>query len=299
MQHSDRQVAGRVKLEWERLGLSVFLDLEGIEAGDDFPVVLDKEIKSALSVVAIWSNYALTRDWLRKECRVAKQRKVLVPLAIEEIDHLAVPVEFDGVQWIEFDKESEAQLEGLVRSLARTLKRKELIHEYAKSVSSASVRPLVLESTTVESTNVRVVLDDYSRGRIQIPDYQRDSDQWSFATKSLFVETVINNLAVPAFFFEPRLESGRKVDEVVDGQQRLTTLAEFYAGNLRLVSCDDAPYISTNAAHYAGRCFDELPQSYRDSFEAYRLPIIKLHNLGDMRLEVFRRINQGGTALRA
>lgn len=64
------------------------------------------------------------------------------------------------------------------------------------------VRPLISESSTSESTNVEVVMNDLKDKILTIPDYQRDSDQWSETTKSLFVESVINNLSIPAFFFE-------------------------------------------------------------------------------------------------
>jgi hypothetical protein len=297
--HADKTVAQRVKSELERLGLSVFLDVEGIEGGDEFNSVLDRESKSAGAIVGIWSAYALSREWLKKECRVGQKRKVLIPLLIEPVEALDIPIEFDGVQYLEFYSETEDQWKRLVRSLSRTLKRKELVREFNAADNTANVSPLIAESTTVESTNVRVVLDDLEREKIRVPDYQRDSNQWSFETKSLFIETVINNLAVPAFFFEPIIEAGKKIDEVVDGQQRLTTLQDFHQGNLRLVSADDAPYISPNSTHYAGRVFEELPIAFSDAFLSYRLPIIKLHNLGEMRLEVFRRINQGGTPLSA
>ena len=45
------------------------------------------------------------------------------------------------------------------------------------------------------------------------------------------------------------------------------------------------------------KTFDELPLAYQQSFKKYRLAVIKLRSLGDMRLEIFRRINQGGTPL--
>ncbi len=298
-EHEDRRVAQLLKSEFERLGLSVFIDVDGIEAGDEFNSIINEEAKTAGAIVGVWSAHAFSRPWLCRECRVGLKRKVLVPVLIEELESLAVPIEFEGVQYIEFFSQTEEQWESLIRSIARTLKRKDLVSRFVAADNASNVSPLVAESTTVESTNVRVVLDDLDREKIRVPDYQRDSNQWSYETKSLFIETVINNLAVPAFFFEPLIENGRKVDEVVDGQQRLTTLRDFRQGSLRLVSRDDAPYISPNSAHYAGRVFDELPDAFRDAFESYRLPIIKLHNLGDMRLEVFRRINQGGTPLSA
>jgi hypothetical protein len=163
---------------------------------------------------------------------------------------------------------------------------------------AADIRPLIPESSTSESTSVEVVLNDLRAGLIEIPDYQRDSDQWSDPTKSLLIESVINNLSIPAFFFEvARNADGLEINQVIDGQQRLTTLDQFYQKRLRLVSPDEAPYISPHSIHYAGKTFDELPAVYQQSFRRYRLAVIKLRDLAEMRLEVFRRINQGGTPL--
>lgn len=159
------------------------------------------------------------------------------------------------------------------------------------------IRPLITESSTSESTTVEVVMNDMRDKMIRIPDYQRDSDQWSETTKSLLVESVINNLSIPAFFLEVIVEDSIEKNEVIDGQQRLTTLFDFYANRLRLVDAQDAPYLSPNSIHYAGKTFDQLPEPYRAAFKKYRLAVIKLRNLGGMRLEIFRRINQGGTPL--
>lgn len=160
-------------------------------------------------------------------------------------------------------------------------------------------KPLISESSTSESTNVEVVMNDMRDKTLVIPDYQRDADQWDDPTKSLFIESVINNLTIPAFFFEPREEGGIEVNDVVDGQQRLTTLFSFFNHKFRLVPHDTAAYLSPDRVHYAGRTFDELPAPYQQAFKKYRLTIIKLRQLGEMRLEVFRRINQGGTPLSA
>lgn len=160
------------------------------------------------------------------------------------------------------------------------------------------VRPLIPESSTSESTRVDSVLKDFQEGTVQIPDYQRDSDQWADSTKSLLIESVINNLSIPAFFFEVAVDdTGVERNQVIDGQQRITTLNEFYNNKLKLVDSDDAPYISPHSIHYAGKTFGELPPVYQQAFAKYRLAIIKLRDLKGMRLEVFRRINQGGTPL--
>ena len=128
------------------------------------------------------------------------------------------------------------------------------------------------------------ILDQLDDNTLKIPDYQRDSDQWDDITKSLFVESVINNLSIPAFFFETKVESGIQKDDVVDGQQRLTTLSAFYKNDFEMVGSEDAPYLSPHSVHYARKRFNELPEAYKSAFKRYRLTIIKLRDLGDMRL---------------
>jgi Protein of unknown function DUF262 len=85
-----------------------------------------------------------------------------------------------------------------------------------------SIKPLIPESSTSESTAVEVIMNDLRDKFVQIPDYQRDSDQWAEPTKSLLIESVINNLSIPAFFFEVSVEGGVEHNQVIDGQQRLT-----------------------------------------------------------------------------
>ena len=51
------------------------------------------------------------------------------------------------------------------------------------------VRPLIAESSTSEATNVEVVMGDLRDKIVYIPDYQRDSDQWSDETKSLLINS--------------------------------------------------------------------------------------------------------------
>jgi len=163
--------------------------------------------------------------------------------------------------------------------------------------TSETIRPLITESSTSESTNVDVVMGDLRDNILTIPDYQRDGDQWDEPTRSLLIESVINNLTIPAFFFEVFTDAGVEKNSVIDGQQRLTTLYEFSQNKFRLVDSDEAPYLSPESVHYAAKTFDELPLPYQQAFKKYRLTIIKLRSLGEMRLEIFRRINQGGTPL--
>ena len=297
-EHADAKRAEEVKKRLEReFGLSVFMDVHGLEAGDEFAGRLDREIRAAGAVVALWSQHGLTRPWLRLECTLAQNLQTLIPLAIERLDTTALPVQFIGMQYVEFAEGTDSQWRTLMRSLARTLRRPDL--RPPEPPAKLDIRPVIGESTTAESTNVRVILDDMAKGLVRIPDYQRDSDQWDDQTKSLFIESIINNFAIPAFFFEQVASDDLSIDEVVDGQQRLTTLQAYNVGRFKLLEANDCAYISSKGDSYAGKFYDELPQRLRQAFDSYRLSIIKLRDLGDLRLEVFRRINQGGTPLSA
>ncbi len=133
--------------------------------------------------------------------------------------------------------------------------------------------------------------------RLQIPDYQRDNDQWDQRKESLFIESLLNNLTVPAFFFA-QVEGSI---EVVDGQQRLSTISKFANGDLRLSNDESVVYLTPQSVHYRGKVFSDLHPSLQAVFNDYPLTIIYLPTSLDLgtKLEIFRRINEGGTPLTA
>ncbi|MDP3458163.1 MAG: toll/interleukin-1 receptor domain-containing protein, partial [Hyphomonas sp.] len=128
---ADMAKAAQVKAALEGAGLSVFFDVEGLDGGDVFPDVLDREVKAAGAVVSLWSPHALSRPWVKQECSIGLKRKCLIPLAIEPLGDLDVPVAFEGLQQIDFTgfhgRTDSAEWQRLMRSLARTLRRPELV----------------------------------------------------------------------------------------------------------------------------------------------------------------------------
>jgi len=55
-------------------------------------------------------------------------------------------------------------------------------------MSNPNVIPLVQRKTRAESTNVETIVGRLQSGRIVIPDYQRDAEQWDIRKESLFYE---------------------------------------------------------------------------------------------------------------
>lgn len=156
--------------------------------------------------------------------------------------------------------------------------------------------PLVADTTKSQSESIETIIGRLQKDRVYIPDYQRDAEQWDERKESLFVESLLNNLTIPAFFFAED-ESGNY--EVVDGQQRLMTIRKFFENKLQLSSEEDVVYLSPQCRYYASKTYEELPEKLRNLFNDYPLTIIYLPRTikSDMKLEIFRRINEGGTPL--
>jgi Protein of unknown function DUF262 len=163
-------------------------------------------------------------------------------------------------------------------------------------IQADSVLPLVTSKPSSESTNIETIFNRLQSRRIIIPDYQRDSGQWDTRKESLFIESVLNNLTVPAFFFAD-LQDG--TIEVVDGQQRLTTILRYKRDEFPLSTDEEVVYLSPQSLEYRGKRFSELHAQLQSVFNDYPLTIISLPPRIDLstKLEIFRRINEGGTPL--
>ena len=167
------------------------------------------------------------------------------------------------------------------------------------STDSLNIAPIVSDATRTQSENVETIISRVKNKRIIIPDYQRDAEQWDRRKESLFIESLLNNLTTPALFFLEDQES-RKI-EVIDGQQRLNTIRKYENDEFSLEPDDDINYLSPQSVHYSGKKFSELPDKFKDVFNDYPLPVIYLPPGLDLgtKLEIFRRINEGGTPLTA
>jgi hypothetical protein len=158
--------------------------------------------------------------------------------------------------------------------------------------------PLIKGDTTAKSPDVSSLMSQMRQDKYYIPDYQRDSSEWRVPKRSLFIESLINNMTIPPLIVYPEAD-GR--NQVVDGQQRLTTIRDFINGQFALAPESDVEYAPNVGPLIQGRKFSELPERIRDQINAYTVNVILLPpNLElDLRLEIFRRINEGGVPLSA
>jgi hypothetical protein len=147
-------------------------------------------------------------------------------------------------------------------------------------MAEISDQPIVAGQTTAQNEAVETVLQRLDEGEIFVPPYQRDSYEWDTDKKSLFIESILNRLTVPAFYLAPS-EADPDRFEVVNGQQRLTTLAAFFRNQYQLEHDEDCPYLckgsvrnspQVNAPSYLTKCEETaraFPLAWQVAF--YRL----------------------------
>jgi len=90
------------------------------------------------------------------------------------------------------------------------------------------------------------------RDRIEMPDFQRE-EVWEDDKKRLLIDSILRGWHLPKFYFR---KTGDGTWECVDGQQRLTTIWEFYDNKLEL---DDA-----TAKKYGGKTYRDLEEDFSD-----------------------------------
>jgi hypothetical protein len=66
-------------------GFDVWWD-HGIQAGSEWDRSIHKELYAAKVVIAIWSNASVAAPWVKEEATVGRNRGVLLPVRIDEVD---------------------------------------------------------------------------------------------------------------------------------------------------------------------------------------------------------------------
>lgn len=126
------------------------------------------------------------------------------------------------------------------------------------------------------------------------PFYQR-RPRWDVRTQSLLIESFIMNIPVPPVFL---YERDYNAYEVMDGQQRITALRDFYANTFKLRGLETWPELN-------GRTYATLPEKIRAGIDRRSIASIVLlkesteseEEASLLRETVFDRLNTGGIKL--
>lgn len=124
------------------------------------------------------------------------------------------------------------------------------------------------------------------RDRYEIPEWQR-AEVWTEDRKQLLIDTILRGWKIPKFYFAKVSEAPEEF-EVVDGQQRLSAIFEFFDGILTL---------SPETAQRVGaETYTDLPDHIADAFDDYEIAYDEITDWTEEDLkEYFRRLQFGLT----
>ncbi len=176
------------------------------------------------------------------------------------------------------------------------------VGDAAREAAEAQIRALKqdVDYQTKEFT-IEVLVHKYLDGEeddeneIFIPEYQRKF-VWSDDRKSKFIESVILELPIPYIFIATLAKDiaddmGRA--EIVDGSQRVRTLAAFVSNDFALVGLEKLSELN-------GFRFTDLEVSRQRKVKRQGIRVIELSEKAteQIRRDIFERINTGSDELR-
>jgi uncharacterized protein with ParB-like and HNH nuclease domain len=146
-------------------------------------------------------------------------------------------------------------------------------------------------NTTATNRKIRVLLTALRNEKlIPRPEFQRRL-VWSNKHKLAFIETVLNGFPFPEIYIaagEVDPETAEGTEMLVDGQQRMTTLNQYFTGSTELK-------LSEGVLPYA-----DLTDTHKKQFLEYEVVIRDLgRQTIDQIKEVFKRINSTSYSLNA
>jgi uncharacterized protein DUF262 len=120
------------------------------------------------------------------------------------------------------------------------------------------------------------------RDRYEIPDWQRQ-EVWSKTKKQELIDSILRGWKLPKFYFV-RTSTDPEEFEVVDGQQRLMTIFEFFDNELTTVG-----RIGKRSLRYK-----ELPSEASDAFDDFEIEYDEISEASETDVKLyFQRLQQG------
>jgi len=122
------------------------------------------------------------------------------------------------------------------------------------------------------------------RDRYEIPDWQRQ-EVWDRAKKQQLIDSILRGWRLPKFYFL-KVSDDPEQYEVVDGQQRLAAIFEFFDNQL--------PLSTSSAQEFGAQSYRDLRSSLSDRFDDFQIQFDVIEEGDEKEIkEFFQRLQQG------
>lgn len=122
------------------------------------------------------------------------------------------------------------------------------------------------------------------RDRYEIPEWQRE-EVWSKAKKQLLIDSILRGWKLPKFYLF-KTSSNPNEYEVVDGQQRLMAVFDFFDNEL--------PLSRSSAQEFGGEYYKDIPEHVTDLFDDFEIEYDEITEADEQELKnFFQRLQEG------
>lgn len=120
------------------------------------------------------------------------------------------------------------------------------------------------------------------RDRYEIPEWQR-GEVWTDDRKQQLIDSILRGWKLPKFYF---LKQADDQFEVVDGQQRLNAIYEFFA--------NDLPLSEESTKVFGGPYYKDLRAKHSDAFDDFEIEFDEIEEASEEEIkQFFQRLQQG------
>jgi Protein of unknown function DUF262 len=123
------------------------------------------------------------------------------------------------------------------------------------------------------------------RDRYEIPDWQR-GEVWDKSKKQELIDSILRGWKLPKFYF---VKTSGDEYEVLDGQQRLRTIYEFFSNEL--------PLTEASKKEFGGPFYKDLRQRSSDAFDDFEIEYDEIEDATEAQLKQFFQRLQAGLPL--
>jgi len=202
--------------------------------------------------------------------------------------------------------ENDDDLSGDGYEMVGAARRADFLEPVADEIEDAEGSSVSFDIMTIPADfTVEGLVHKFDKGKLEVPGFQR-SYVWNQKQASRLIESLLLGLPVPSLFLYTDPDSGRQ--QVIDGQQRLLSVVQFYHGTFKNAGLQRAREFKLTGlgpgSPYEGCTIQLLRERHPVAMEklndaVMRAFIIKQNKPDDATsvYYIFERLNTGGTQL--